>query len=83
VIRYRVDVQDPDGDEAVQVRLVSGPPGMTYDASEFMLSWRPKPEHRGEHIVVIEIDDQQGSLVTQRFPVTLDFEQVAPASPAR
>jgi hypothetical protein len=74
--RYQAVAADPDGDP-VRFELLSGPAGMTMDASG-ALQWTlpPAAERNGEYTVRIAARDASGGEATQEFTLRL-----APATP--
>ena len=56
VFRYRMGVDDPDGDMFFRYRLIEAPAGMKLDLADGTISWSPLPEQVGTHRVVLEVD---------------------------
>jgi hypothetical protein len=64
---YQVVAQDPDGDP-LHYLLVSGPPGMTLDASG-LLTWTAERLHEDKSEVTIEVNDAKGGKSLQQFTI--------------
>jgi hypothetical protein len=78
--RYQVAAEDPDGDRRLRYRLLEAPPGMAMDLLYGMLTWTPAESQAGSHPVVVEVDDMAGGKATQRFEVSVAFENSPPAN---
>jgi hypothetical protein len=86
VFRYRLEVEDRDGDTEFGYRLEAGPPGMRVDPARGELSWKPSPQQTGRHSVKLTVDDGHGGLTTQSFFVAVRLggtsrDATGPAAP--
>lgn len=76
VFRYRMGVDDPDGDMFFRYRLIDAPAGMKLDLADGTISWSPLPEQVGTHRVVLEVDDRHGAFSRQEFELGVGVEEV-------
>jgi hypothetical protein len=69
---YQAVAADPDGDK-LHYELVTGPFGMTVDASG-SVDWAlpPRDQRHGEQAVVLRVSDGGGGEATQQFAIPLD-----------
>jgi len=82
-IRYRVGVEDPDGDRRFRYRLLAAPEGMVVDEIDGEVLWRPTERQAGVHLVELEVADSLGGKTTQAFEIKVGFEgSPLPAAPA-
>jgi hypothetical protein len=58
--RYRVEAEDPDGDEALRFELEDAPDGMQIGATSGETTWKPDPAQAGTHAIRVLVDDQKG-----------------------
>lgn len=72
--QYRLETEDADGDRVLRYRLVEGPKGMRVDALKGLVTWDPRDDQAGEHVVVIEVDDRAGGTGRQSFALSVAFE---------
>ncbi len=77
---YSVKAEDPDGDRNFRYHLVKGPDGMSIDSLGGTVTWVPRGDQEGNHMVEIAVEDQKGGEVRQRFELTLGLEDGSPAS---
>jgi hypothetical protein len=77
VFRYRIEVEDADGDSRFTYRLVQGPEGMAIDSLDGQMVWRPRESQAGTHDVAFEVNDRHGGKTTQSFKLQLAFEETA------
>ena len=76
VFRYRIAVDDPDGDMFFRYRLIEAPRGMKIDLADGSISWAPLPQQVGTHRVVLEVDDRHGAFSRQEFELGVGLEEV-------
>ena len=68
--QYQLQATDANGNPLSYI-LVSGPPGMRLDAKTGLLSWSPTTAQVGKHVVVVQVLDGQGGVVTQSFTLNI------------
>jgi hypothetical protein len=82
-LRYRLEADDPDGDEPLRFELLSGPPGLSVDPASGLLSWQPGPDVAGSHDVEVAVYDALGAASALRFDVSVNArEEARPAQAA-
>jgi hypothetical protein len=74
---YNVTATDPDGDP-VLYNLVSGPAGMSIDASLGALRWTPTAEQLGSQNVVVQAEDSLSATTEQEFTIDVHAVDVPP-----
>ena len=79
--RYLVEAEDPDGDGSFLFELVDAPDGMEIDASSGEITWRPRHDQSGTHLVHVVVDDQNGGRVSHAFEVAVGGAGPAAVSP--
>jgi len=67
---YDATATDPDND-ALTFSLLSGPAGMTVDASTGTVSWSPAGTDVGNAAVALKVDDGHGGSVEQDFTLSV------------
>ncbi|RLA20812.1 MAG: hypothetical protein DRQ56_02265, partial [Gammaproteobacteria bacterium] len=67
---YQLEAYDPDGD-AITYTLLSGPDGMSLDASTGLLTWQTTSENAGSYEVVLEASDPSGASTTQTYDLVV------------
>ncbi|MBW2231158.1 MAG: hypothetical protein JRG92_18295 [Deltaproteobacteria bacterium] len=77
IFRYRIQIEDADGDSRFAYRLIEGPQGMVIDSLDGQMLWRPRESQAGTHLVQLEVDDRHGGQATQAFQLELSFEETA------
>ncbi len=70
---YWYSATDGNGD-SIQYSVVSGPQGMTNQNGSY-LRWMPTAEQIGDHLVVLQADDQFGGVITQEFTISASANQ--------
>ena len=80
VFRYQMRATDPDGDRAFMYRVVQSPPGAEMDVLDGKLTWQPDTSQSGAHGFELEVDDRMGGTATQKFTLTVHFDDAPPAS---
>jgi len=74
---YQVRAQDRDHDRGLVYSLVRGPAGMSISRLGGELSWDPRPDQGGVHVVTVRVEDRHGGASTQTFELTIS-EQTDP-----
>jgi len=80
---YVPTVEDPDGDRSFRYRLVESPKGMRLDGSTGRLTWMPRDDQSGAHSIALEAVDRAGASATQRFTLTVGYEDSQPPAERR
>lgn len=80
--RYRVQVEDPDGDRVLRFSLAEAPAGMRVDSVSGVVEWTPAPDQQGTFPVEVVVDDRHGGTASQRFDLTIAAPPAAPAPDA-
>ncbi|HTO53538.1 MAG TPA: Ig domain-containing protein [Myxococcota bacterium] len=80
---YDVMAKDADGDQPLKYELVTGPPGMTIDEASGSVSWNVPQDAKPSNSVEVLVTDGFGGKATQRWVLSVDWNQTAPAAPAR
>jgi hypothetical protein len=75
--RYRIKVEDPDGDLDLRFALETGPPGMQMNP-DGELRWDPQVDQAGDHKVMFSVTDNQGGKATQEFVLPVRVSTAAP-----
>lgn len=68
--QYRVTATDPDGD-VLTYSLVSGPSGMTVNASNGLVQWTPGLSQTGAFSVTLRVQDGFGGVQNQNYTLTV------------
>lgn len=68
----RVQAQDPDG-EPIRYALVSGPNGMTVDATEGTIVWNMPPDFKGRAVFMVSARDRSGAQST--YAATIEISE--------
>jgi hypothetical protein len=71
VLRYAVQVSDPDGDRRLRFRLGEAPAGAHIDPVLGELTWKASREQVGVHPIEVVVEDGHGGKTSQRFEVTV------------
>lgn len=83
--RYKIEVEDADGDSKFHFALRNAPRGMRIDDVNGIVRWEPDTDQAGRHDVEIVVTDEGGAESTQSFSLALisrsDADAVVPASP--
>jgi hypothetical protein len=82
VFRYKIEVEDPDGDHGFRYRLLEGPEGLVLDGVDGQITWIPTEAQAGRHPVKIEVMDAGGASATQSFVISLGFGEEPPPADA-
>ena len=69
--RYQLVAEDPDGDASLRFELADAPDGMEIDADSGEVTWTPRPEQAGTHVVHVVVDDGNGGRVDHAFEVAV------------
>jgi len=68
--RYLVDASDADND-ALTMRLLVNPAGMTLNDASGEISWTPTAAQVGSHAVQVQVSDGRGGIATQSFNIVV------------
>lgn len=71
VFPYDVNATDNDGN-AFQFYLVSSPEGMTINSNTGLISWTPDITQGGDHLIVVQVVDDQGGVEEQIFTISVN-----------
>ncbi|MFT7668185.1 MAG: RHS repeat-associated protein [Planctomycetota bacterium] len=66
---YQPVAYDLDADDVLTFRLLESPPGMTVETFTGFVRWTPASSGLGEHIIELEVDDNNGGTATQSWPM--------------
>lgn len=66
IFRYRLVVEDPDGDRDLRFALEEGPSGMQM-SPHGEVQWDPTVDQAGDHQVILSVTDDRGGKATQEF----------------
>jgi len=66
IFRYRLVVEDPDGDRDLRFALEEGPSGMQM-SPRGEVQWDPTVDQAGDHQVILSVTDDRGGKATQEF----------------
>ena len=80
--RYRVEVEDPDGDRNFRFRLAEGPPGMQIDEVLGEVTWETDGSLVGRYEVEVVASDPYEGIGRQRFELVVSENSTAPPTPA-
>ncbi len=80
VFRYQVRATSPEPGARIEYELLEGPDGMTVDAANGLVTWRPKEEQRGAYKIEVAARDQWGAANAQSFRIQVDAPTAPPAS---
>ena len=83
VFRYKLQVEDPDGDALFRYRLVKGPDGMKVGFDDGQMTWQPPSDAPGSADVEIEVEDRFGGKAVHRFGLEYSFAPEKAAPPAK
>lgn len=72
---YQVKVDDPDNDP-VSFKLKSGPRGMEIQRETGLIQWEIKKEDVGEHLIEVEVSDNDGLKSQQKYTLTVSYKQI-------
>ena len=75
VFRYRVGVEDPDGDRSFRYRLLQSPKGMSINLVDGSIRWQPEKHQAGLHTVRVRVDDRMGGTADQLLEIQVAFEK--------
>jgi RHS repeat-associated protein len=67
---YQAAASDADGDNPLHFSVLTGPAGMTVDATTGRVTWSPQPGDLGTHAVLVRVDDGRGGVAQQQFTIT-------------
>jgi len=67
---YTATASDPDGD-VLTFSLVSGPDGMTIDATTGQITWTPTEDQVGDHPVTLRVEDPDRLFDEQSYTITV------------
>ena len=68
---YNVDATDADGDSLV-FSLISSPSGMIINSASGLISWTPTASQRGNHEVIVAVNDTKKAETRQSFTLTVN-----------
>ena len=68
---YDLDAIDYDPGDVVTYRLISGPSGMTIDASTGVVSWTTSSSDLGPHTVLLHAEDLAGNFAAEAYTLTV------------
>ena len=74
VYSYQAHAEDADGDP-LTFHLVSGPQGMTIDAENGLVQWPVGQNQAGEHLVKIEVSDEDGQTDVQQYRLNITLKE--------
>ena len=77
---YQATVVDPD-DDPITFELKQGPPGMSIDSTNGLVSWKLTPESKGKHHVVILAKDNDDGVTKQEFDLETEYPTPSPPPP--
>jgi hypothetical protein len=80
VYRYKVEVVHPDGDRSLRFELRSAPDGMTVDPISGQITWTPRSDQLGEHLVEVAVQDSKEAVTVQAFSLNVGAGSGAPAN---
>ncbi len=72
VYTSKVIAEDPEGDPLTYA-LKAGPQGMTIDSKSGIITWEVKPENKGEHNIVVSVNDGHGGETVVPFTARISF----------
>jgi RHS repeat-associated protein len=67
---YQAAASDTDGDNPLHFSVLTGPAGMTVDATTGRVTWSPQSGELGTHAVLLRVDDGRGGVAQQQFTIT-------------
>ena len=76
---YGVRAVDPDLGEVLSYSLVSGPAGMTMNATTGLVRWTPPAGTSGPVMAVIRVTDSQSQSVPQQFTIVVGPPAIVPS----
>lgn len=79
LFRYQMRVSVASPEAGVRFVVADGPEGMTVDAGNGLVEWRPTAQQRGRFEIELQALDRWGSGAAQRFSIEVED----PAPPAR
>ncbi|MGJ8639360.1 MAG: tandem-95 repeat protein [Opitutaceae bacterium] len=68
--QYQVEATDPEGERLVY-SLLEAPASMFIDAESGLISWLTDVAEVGDHTVIVEVVDADGSVAQQRYSLSL------------
>lgn len=77
---YRLEAEDPEGDDQLQFRLTQAPEGMTIDGDSGEIHWSPRGRAPGVYAVEVVVRDSGGAASAQAFELTVASGDQPPAS---
>jgi RHS repeat-associated protein len=68
---YQATASDTDGDKPLHFSVLTGPAGMTVDATTGQVTWSPQQSDLGTQAVLLRVDDGRGGLAQQQYTITV------------
>jgi hypothetical protein len=82
-LTYQFEAEDAEGDRNLRFFLADAPDGMEIDAYTGLLSWRPRPDQAGKHLVKVGVKDSEGDASQFEWEVVVNAAAAEPAPAAR
>src|SRR5262249_7722989 len=80
--RYTVQARDRERDRNLRVQLRKGPDGMSINPVLGEVTWQPRPDQAGTHVVEIAVEDSHGARTVQTFQLSVAPSETVAAVPA-
>lgn len=81
-LAYQFEAEDAEGDRNLRFFLAEAPDGMEIDSFTGLLTWRPRADQAGKHLVKVGVKDSEGDASQFEWEVTVNAAapEAAPAA---